>query len=318
MFIFHMKYKQFFIPPVIVRNSKMGRKSKRKSKSNQVSKSSSSKTGLLKTLIEDVNPKPILITDRLGLPAYHTDEPDDEESELQLDFQTRPYYASGLCYVCSKSCDGLDFPCDDCRMVVYCSAQHRQQSLKQHKQLCGVLTEICRKNNGLSLARNLNADEYRSFRVELLQIVENALGRRMELWEREILLYPRLCRVCHSTEHLRGCGECLMEVFCDNEEHRGNHEDHCEAFRVFGRILALQRENGFAAPRIPDFVVDEERTLPENFDELIKEIFAYGCDYEKIDCASYAALSQAASPALTAFYALRSGQYCSQFKVIFK
>ncbi|OXU22420.1 hypothetical protein TSAR_011358, partial [Trichomalopsis sarcophagae] len=298
----------------------MGRKSRRKSKSNQTLRSPPSKAGLLKQhiLVEDLEPnrdKPILITDRLSLPAYHNDDPDDYDSELQLDFQPRPYYASSLCYVCSKPCEALDFSCDDCRLVVYCSAQHRQQNLKQHKQLCTVLAEICGKNKGLCLAKNLNADEYRSFRVELLQIVENALGRRMELWEREIMLYPRLCRVCHSSDDLRSCPDCLMEFFCngDEQKHRGDHRDHCEAFKVFRRILAMQRENGFVAPRIPDFVINDEREFPENFDELIKVIFAFGCDYEKIDCASYAALSQAASPALTAFYALRSSPQNTQF-----
>lgn len=282
----------------------MGRKSKRKSKPGQD----------LKTLLEEPKPspsRPMPIAERLGLAAYHGDDPDDgdEEAELQLDFRPRAYFVSGLCYVCSQPGQpGLT--CEDCRMLSYCSAQHRQQSLKQHRQLCAVLGEICLRGKGLSLGRGLGADEYRGFRLELLRIVEAALGRRLELSERELLLYPRLCRVCHGSEDLRACSHCLMEHFCG--DHSEGHEQHCGEFRVFRGILAMQGGSGFAAPRIPDFLVAEGQELPDNFDELIKEVWAFGCDYEKIDCASYAALSQAASPALTTFYALRNTQLCSQ------
>ncbi|XP_058791166.1 uncharacterized protein LOC131664241 isoform X2 [Phymastichus coffea] len=285
----------------------MGRKSKRKSKCNHTLKTSTGKfNGIKSDLKTDEIPtlsKTIPIVDRLGLPAYQTDEAEDEESELQLDFRPRPYFVSSLCYVCSKACDDVHFDCEQCGMVTYCSSQHRQQNLKHHKQLCTVLAEICVKNNGLDLARNLGPDEYRSFRVELLRIVEQALGRRMELCEREILLYPKLCRTCHSSDGLKTCSDCLMEFFC--EEHRGNHEDHCAEWRVFRGVLAMQADSGFLAPKIPDFAIIGDEELPENFDGLMKTIFAFGNDYDRIDCASYAALSQAASPALTARYTLQ-------------
>ena len=289
----------------------MGRKSKRKPKLNQNLKTCTSKNNNIKSQSFTNEPefsKLILITDRLSLPAYHSEEVDEEDFELQLDFRPRSYYVSSLCYVCSKLCDAFQFPCNDCHMIVYCSPQHRQQNLKHHKQLCQVLTEICHKNNGLSFAKDLNADEYRVFRVELLQMIESTLGRRMELWEREILLYPKLCRVCHSSNDLKECANCSMEFFCTGKygEHQGNHADYCKEFKVFRSILTMQQENGFAAPKIPNVVFDDEHQYPHNFDELIKEIFEFGCDYEKIDCASYAALSQAASPALTAFYAIQN------------
>lgn len=193
--------------------------------------------------------------------------------------------------------------------------QHRQQNFKSHKQLCKVLVEICRKNKGLALAKNLSADEYRSFRVELLQIVELALGRRLELWEREILLYPRLCRLCHSCDDLKPCLECHMEYFCDDPSHMENHKNHCEEFRIFRTILAMQKENGFAAPKIPDYFLSQTDEVPSTFDELVKKIFTLGYVYKKIDCASYAALSQVASPALTAFCALRKTQHFNQIVV---
>lgn len=282
----------------------MGRKSKRKSKLNHALKAPVGKLNSIK--IDDSLPisKTITIVDRLGLPLYQSDEPEDEESELQLDFRPRPYFVSSLCCVCSKPCnDESQFKCENCAMVTYCSNEHRQQNLKHHKQLCTVLTEICVKNNGLDLAKNLGPDEYRSFRVELLRIVEQALGRRMELWEREILLYPRLCRICHRADDLKTCHECHMEYFC--EEHKGNHEDYCDELKVFRGILAMQADNGLLAPKIPDFVINAEEEMPSDFDGMMRTVFAFGSDYERIDCASYAALSQAASPALTARYALQ-------------
>lgn len=305
----------------------MGRKSKRKSKStNYVQKSSAPTVENSSTSPKNnkqslegkctINSsEPLLIKDRLLLPAYHPEDSEYDEFELQLDFRPRPYFVSSLCYACSQPCE-LEFPCEDCHMVVYCSGQHRQQNYKSHKQLCKVLSEICRTNKGLALAKNLSADEYRSFRVELLQIVELALGRRLELYECEILLYPRLCRLCHSCDDLRPCLECHMEYFCDEPDHKGDHPKHCEEFRIFRSILALQKENGFAAPRIPDFILGHGEDAPSSFDEFVKKIYGLGyTDYEKFDCASYAALSQAASPALTAFYALRNTQHFNQIAV---
>ncbi|XP_014223049.2 uncharacterized protein LOC106649869 [Trichogramma pretiosum] len=289
----------------------MGRKSKRKHKTGQSFKSNNSKYNariddeiIEKSLAES---KPLLITERLNISPYHAEEVDDEECELQLDFRPRPYFAPSLCYFCSKPCTAeTSVPCDSCNMVVYCSLEHHQQNVKFHKQLCTVVTEICRRNHGLDLAKNLNADEYRSFRIELLHIVQTALGRRMELWEREILLYPKLCRACHASENLEQCDKCLMEFFCkDDPVHKKQHDLYCQEYKVFQTILRTQRDNGFVAPKIPDYIFEENHELPDSFDELIKQIFDIGCDYEKIDCTTYAALSQIASPALTAFYVLR-------------
>ncbi|XP_014217142.1 uncharacterized protein LOC106645736 [Copidosoma floridanum] len=188
-------------------------------------------------------------------------------------------------------------------MIVYCSAEHRLEDAARHGQLCAVLTRLCRDTDSLALAKDLGPEEYRSFRVGLLSVAEAALCRPMEPWEREVLLYPRLCRLCHGSPPLECCPACGMEFFCPG--HGASHGAHCDQLRVFRGVLEAQAERGFEAPRIPDLVVAVGGDgLPGDFDALMGEVFA-PCDYERMDCCSYAALSQAASPALTAFHGLR-------------
>lgn len=284
----------------------MGRKARQK-----LSKKSLKQNDVREKIIDS---KPIItIIDRLNLSPYHNEDAEEDEYELQLEFKPRRYFVSSLCCLCSKICSSFDYPCEDCHMVAYCSSQHRQQHLNLHKELCVVLSDICGKKNELRLAKDLDPEDFRSFRVQLLSTIENTLGRRMDLYEREIILYPRLCRLCHDSKNLKCCNDCEMEFYCD--EHRSNHANYCNEFRIFRTILEMQINHGFVTPRIPNIFFEENHVLPDNFDALIKDVFVR--DYEKIDCNSYAALSQVASPPLTVFYALKnlSRRRCKNFLV---
>lgn len=61
-------------------------------------------------------------------------------------------------------------------------------------------------------ARILNDDDFRSLRVHTLNICENLLNRRLQPFEREILLFPRLCctTACREWRHqlLENCKIC--------------------------------------------------------------------------------------------------------------
>lgn len=107
----------------------MGKKSKRKSKPCSNVQNSSNTSFKNKKPLEvgcNSNEEPLLIKDRLSLSAYHPEDPENDEFELQLEFRPRLYFVSSLCYACSQPCE-LEFPCEDCQMVVYCSGM-----LKMH------------------------------------------------------------------------------------------------------------------------------------------------------------------------------------------
>ena len=129
----------------------MGRnRSKKKSRSSVISATKSlSSDQSSKSTSQVVIKSPLGIAARLSLPPYrHSefDEFDDEDGdELRLVFRARRYFACCLCQLCSKECSDTEFQCESCKLVYYCTHEHRLQDLPNHKELCSVLAEICVK-----------------------------------------------------------------------------------------------------------------------------------------------------------------------------
>lgn len=117
--------------------------------------------------------------------------------------------------------------------------------------MCKILTQVCKKNGVLSLAKDLSPDEYRIFRVKLIEIIEQGMKRKLDLWEKEIILYPRLCRQCHSENVLIHCPECKMDFYC-SKDHQQDHNQWCNQFKLFQRIIYLQKYHGSVTPKLPN------------------------------------------------------------------
>lgn len=66
-------------------------------------------------------------------------------------------------------------------------------------------------------ARILNNHDYRSLRVHTLNLCENFMKRPLQTFEREILLFPRLCSTptCREWRQnlLSDCGNCGQVIF---------------------------------------------------------------------------------------------------------
>ena len=72
-----------------------------------------------------------------------------------------------------------------------------------------------------NLVRNLNPNEYRSLRVHTINLCEQYLNRQLLTYEREILLYPRLCHDLSCQEwnvkelnDCNGCHQVIKLVHC--------------------------------------------------------------------------------------------------------
>ncbi|EFN82414.1 uncharacterized protein LOC105185171 [Harpegnathos saltator] len=245
---------------------------------------------------------------RLKLPLVQSthhrtlgDKENDDEDILELDFWPRFVFASNLCLVCME---GSQVTCEFCSMVSYCSDEHKKQDWPKHRNLCKVLTEVCVSGGGLSLLPELTPDEYRVYRLKLIEIVECSLGRPLELWEKEIILYSRVCRSCRLfSKMLRSCSTCEIELHCDN--HDGRHEEWCREFQVFRRVLLMQYENGYVDPEIPDTLQKNPLRLPDNFDSLMARLYDNSTYYRSMDCYTYCSLSHISTIPLTALYSMQ-------------
>lgn len=77
-------------------------------------------------------------------------------------------------------------------------------------------------------ARILNNNDYRSLRVHTLNLCENFMKRPLQTFEREILLFPRLCSTptCREWRQnlLSDCGNCGQVIF--------NFENYFYLFKI--------------------------------------------------------------------------------------
>ncbi|OAD56483.1 hypothetical protein WN48_03170 [Eufriesea mexicana] len=233
------------------------------------------------------------------------DDGDSEEESVELNVKPRFVFVSSLCAVClAKS----RLFCERCRMVSYCCKIHRTQGSLEHGKLCETLTEI--RWSIVSMLSNesgvqLDAEQYRVFRLKLLGIFESKIGRSLDLWEREIILYPRVCRICRRfSEKLICCTYCGMEYFC--EGHDGEHKNWCEEFRILQRFLFLQHKYGYIDVKIPNVYREMLVARPEfGFNELMYEIYGDCWYYRKMDCYTYSTLSHLCTIPLTALYSMQ-------------
>ncbi|KAL0121593.1 hypothetical protein PUN28_006845 [Cardiocondyla obscurior] len=240
---------------------------------------------------------------RLQLPLVHSrqgysSEDSDEENTVELKFWPRFVFVSNLCLICIERSEET---CKFCGMVSYCTVKHMKQDWPKHRDLCNVLTEICTIGGDLSLLSELSADDYRVFRLKLIEIVQCRLNRPLQLWEKEILLYPRVCCKCRRfSTALKCCPTCEITLFCEN--HNDGHEEWCREFQVFHKVLFMQYKIGHVNPEIPDTFQKAPFYLPNNFDLLMAQLYNYSTYYYKMDCYTYCSLSHISTIPLTALH----------------
>ncbi|KAG5317686.1 MSS51 protein, partial [Pseudoatta argentina] len=262
-----------------------------------------------------INEIAINVYSRLKLPLVYpmqdgSLDDSDEEDTVELNFWPRFVFVSNLCLICMERSEKT---CESCGMVSYCTVRHMQQDRPKHHDLCKVLTEVCQIEGGLSLLSELNADDYRVYRLKLIEIVQCRLDRPLQLWEKEILLYPRVCCSCRRfSTTLKCCPACGIGLFCEN--HDGGHEEWCREFQVFRRMLFMQHKNGHIEPEIPDTFQKEPLHLLDNFDLLIAQLFGRSTYYFNMDCYTYCSLSHISSIPLTALYSMQIS--CQNWKTI--
>ncbi|KAG7198278.1 hypothetical protein KM043_005681 [Ampulex compressa] len=250
---------------------------------------------------------PIDIHDRLTYPLVppsgvrQPEEDSDEEEHVELNFWPRSIFVSSLCLICMERSKIL---CESCGMVSYCSAKHEKQGFEKHRELCKVLKETSFVERSLPKVEALTADEYRLYRFQQVGFLQIKIGRPLEMWEKEVVLYPRVCRVCRAfSKELNSCPSCGVETTC--ELHSKEHEAWCEEFRVFRRCVLMQYQHGYVNPEIANVHPKEPLALPDNFDRLIAQIYGRSPYYLNMDCHTYSTLSHMSTIPLTALYSMQ-------------
>ncbi|XP_059094618.1 putative protein MSS51 homolog, mitochondrial [Tigriopus californicus] len=178
---------------------------------------------------------------------------------------TVPHYHWGSCMVCHTPATPSQplKRCSRCHSMFYCSAAHQKAHWKQHKRLCSYLSSAADAvGSELFFAAGEATDteddpkrNWSTFKLNAAMMADIILGD-LEVWEKEMFLFPRACRVCHLAHvaEMYDCFNCLGVTYC-SEQHRSQDQEHHASLcpELLYNMICDQYESsiGIPAPPIP-------------------------------------------------------------------
>ncbi|CAD7080930.1 unnamed protein product [Hermetia illucens] len=267
---------------------------------------------ILNTLLNNPKLKAIFGASKLENIDTECSEDTDEEFEEYIEyvFHPRKYFLQSLCQVC-KECPKTLLPCNVCQMVFYCSEKHMNEDKIKHMSFCATLKMVAMQRGGhvYNNVHGATNEDFQILRVSTINICENMLKRPLEPFEKEVLLFPRLCSNpdCREWRHekLDDCSFCKQVSYCRlHADHLPEtHKEWCKQLKLFEKIITHQSKFGKIKPTLPS------KILTNSGENLCTITQVFGQLYEKLsdigNLIFYAELTQIASPALTTWFALK-------------
>eukprot|EP00094_Tigriopus_californicus_P007565 TCALIF_07284-PA protein Name:"Similar to Mss51 Putative protein MSS51 homolog, mitochondrial (Mus musculus)" AED:0.14 eAED:0.19 QI:0/0/0/0.6/0.75/0.8/5/0/441 len=165
----------------------------------------------------------------ISIPPSLNDHPSSPVMNAEAGFEdgapvlTVPHYHWGSCMVCHTPATPSQplKRCSRCHSMFYCSAAHQKAHWKQHKRLCSYLSSAADAvGSELFFAAGEATDteddpkrNWSTFKLNAAMMADIILGD-LEVWEKEMFLFPRACRVCHLAHvaEMYDCFNCLGMV----------------------------------------------------------------------------------------------------------
>ena len=183
----------------------------------------------------------------------------DDEAEMEHKVIQRNIFLTYVCHVCKSlvSSSSSLKKCSNCKMISYCSKEHQKEHWAAHKDLCKVISKICKQNGMTNLfgkAMGISPDEYRYYRSHCINKCEKELGRELYLWEKEMICFPQVCHTCYEsdTQKLTTCQNCHHVSYCKLNHLKTDHDIWCKEFQVYRDITLYQFHHGIIQPLLPD------------------------------------------------------------------
>lgn len=185
------------------------------------------------------------------------------------------HYYWGCCMLCHKA-GTPENPlkrCSRCHCMFYCSAQHQRAHWKTHRKLCNYLCSAAEEigadnffGKGQEDEEDDPAKRWKIFRMNAIRTAEILTGRTMEEWEKEMFLFPRACRLCHTAKRagMLDCPECMGVTYCSEQhrdEDRETHEAICHELKFAMVCDNFESSVSVAAPPLPSEIDSEFRLV---------------------------------------------------------
>lgn len=126
------------------------------------------------------------------------------------------FFNPNICHVC-KVAQNVNYTCDQCHMISYCSEKHRFLHKNQYTQLCTIIKILLETNTGRD-TRYLTTHDWLESRKYFEDLVRLYMPRNLQLYERQMIFFVKSCLICHQQTNLYTCTVCYSANFCVNHE----------------------------------------------------------------------------------------------------
>jgi MYND finger. len=236
----------------------------------------------------------------------------DDEAEMEHKLIQRNIFLTYVCHVCKSlvSSSSSLKKCSNCKMISYCSKEHQKEHWPAHKDLCKVISKICKQNcmtNLFGKAVGISPDEYRYYRSHCINKCEKELGRELYLWEKEMICYPQVCHTCYEfdTQKLTTCQKCHHVSYCKLSHLKTDHDVWCKEFQIYRDITLYQYHHGIIQPLLPDRSLQQYAPLTGDMKTFLLNINTVQEKSTELHRLKLVALSDIATCPLTVLFSLQ-------------
>jgi splicing suppressor protein 51 len=262
------------------------------------------------TFVPDVTSSPLTLESTNSVSTV------DDEAETEHKMVQREIFLSYVCHVC-KSLESFNCrlkKCSNCKMISYCSKEHQRQHWPAHKNLCKVISNICkcdRITNLFQKAVGISPDQYRSFRYHYVNECANKLGRELDLWEKEMIYYPQVCHTCYEfdIQKLTTCQKCHHVSHCKPSHLKTDHDIWCKEFQLFRDTVLYQFHYGIIQPSIPERVLKHYAPLAGNIKTFMLNTAGVSNQSLFVNRLNLTALTDIATCPLTVLFSLQKSNF---------
>lgn len=189
-----------------------------------------------------------------------------------------PFYPNE-CFICKSTKDLRR--CGQCQMISYCGETHQKDHWGEHKAVCKIIADILKRKKVSHLFENLryaNQKIWKEERENARRQVQHLLPRPLLEWEYQMLLFPRVCNVCHEAkqQNLVNCPSCPSATFCQDHKGTTRHSINCFQLKTTHDLELALDESTFksviaTAVLVIDriFFTSKTQTLPKSMKDLM-------------------------------------------------
>ncbi|XP_073988828.1 uncharacterized protein [Rhodnius prolixus] len=121
--------------------------------------------------------------------------------------------------------------CSQCKLVSYCSVDHQKYDWVIHKRLCKAVDFIARKGcQSLFSFDGTTQETWNYHRTRFMCSVELFLKKKLEVFERQMILFPNVCNFCFKYNNsYNPCVDCYCVYYCCKEHSEEDSKEHCKS-----------------------------------------------------------------------------------------